>query len=78
MQKKANFLKNFRLSGMANSDADILSKLEEGSDGFVSMPIRLKKSGEPYKKFSSDEYAGLSLYGSLCPEKGGRIRRENL
>lgn len=41
MQKKANF-KNFRLSGMANSDADILSKLEEGSDGFVSMPIRLK------------------------------------
>ena len=50
---------------MANSDADILSKLEEGSDGFVSMPIRLKKSGEPYKNspvMSTQDFHYMGAY----------------
>ena len=34
---------------MANSDGDILNKLEAPDGDFLSMPVRLKKSGEPYK-----------------------------
>lgn len=42
------YLTDFRMSGYANGDGDILAKLEDGSDGFLSMPVRLKKNGEPY------------------------------
>ena len=62
---------------MANSDADILSKLEEGSDGFVSMPIRLKKSGEPYKNspvMSTQDFHYMGAYArKKAAELGERI-----
>ena len=43
------YRKNFRMSGYANSDADILSKLEEGQENFLSASVRLTKKGVPYK-----------------------------
>ena len=75
--EESELLKNFRLSGMANSDADILSKLEEGSDGFVSMPICLKKSGEPYKNspvMSTQDFHYMGAYArKKAAELGERI-----
>lgn len=75
--EESELLKNFRLSGMANCDADILSKLEEGSDGFVSMPIRLKKSGEPYKNspvMSTQDFHYMGAYArKKAAELGERI-----
>ena len=43
------YRKNFRMSGYANSDADILNKLEEGQENFLSASVRLTKKGVPYK-----------------------------
>ncbi|MDD7209629.1 MAG: PD-(D/E)XK nuclease family protein [Lachnospiraceae bacterium] len=43
------FYKSFRMSGYANEDREILSRLENSPDKFLySMPVRLKRDGTPY------------------------------
>ena len=66
-------LKNFRMSGMANSDQAILNKLENNSDGFVSMPIRLKKSGEPYKNSPVMGTEDFKYMGDYARKKAAEI-----
>lgn len=57
--------KSFRMSGYANGDADILNKLEEGRENFVSASIRLTKKGTPYKNaavLSTDDFHTIGRY----------------
>ena len=57
--------KSFRMSGYANSDADILEKLEEGQENFVSASIRLTKKGVPYKNaavLATDDFHAIGRY----------------
>ena len=75
--EESELLKNFRMSGMANSDQDILNKLEDNEDGFVSVPIRVKKSGEPYKNspvMSTQDFRYMGAYArKKAAEIGERI-----
>lgn len=75
--EESELLKNFRMSGMANDDRDILNKLENSEEGFVSMPIRLKKSGEPYKNspvMSTQDFYYMGAYArKKAAEIGERI-----
>lgn len=77
--EESELLKNFRMSGMANDDREILNKLEDSEDGFVSMPIRLKKSGEPYKNspvMSTQDFHYMGAYArKKAAEIGERIYR---
>lgn len=57
--------KNFRMSGYANGDADILDKLEEGQENFVSASVRLTKKGVPYKTSSildTEDFHSIGRY----------------
>lgn len=57
--------KSFRMSGYANSDKDILEKLEEGQENFVSASVRLTKKGMPYKNASvlaTDDFRAIGRY----------------
>lgn len=57
--------KSFRMSGYANSDADILEKLEEGQENFISASIRLTKKGVPYKNaavLATDDFYAIGRY----------------
>lgn len=75
--EKESLLKNFRMSGMANSDGDILNKLELPEGEFLSMPVRLKKSGEPYKNspvMGTQDFYYMGDYArKKAAEIGGRI-----
>ena len=56
---------SFRMSGYANSDADVLQKLEEGQENFVSASIRLTKKGVPYKNaavLDTDDFRSIGRY----------------
>lgn len=44
-----NQIKNFRMSGYANSEPEVLEKLEQNQSNFVSAQVRLTKAGVPYK-----------------------------
>lgn len=75
--EEESLLKNFRMSGMANSDGDILNKLEAPDGDFLSMPVRLKKSGEPYKNspvMGTQDFHYMGGYAKRkAAELGGRI-----
>lgn len=71
--QESELLKNFRMSGLANSDRDILNKLEDNEDGFVSMPIRLKKSGEPYKNSPVMSTQDFHYMGAYARKKAAQI-----
>lgn len=71
--EESELLKNFRMSGMANDDRDILNKLENSEDGFVSMPIRLKKSGEPYKNSPVMSTQDFNYMGAYARKKAAEI-----
>ena len=56
---------SFRMSGYANSDTDVLQKLEKGQENFVSASIRLTKKGEPYKNaavLGTDDFHSIGRY----------------
>lgn len=75
--EEESLLKNFRMSGMANSDGAILNKLEAPDGDFLSMPVRLKKSGEPYKNspvMGTQDFHYMGGYAKRkAAELGGRI-----
>ncbi len=57
--------RSFRMSGYANSDRDILSKLEEGQENFLSASVRLTKKGEPYKNaavLDTEDFYAIGRY----------------
>ena len=43
--EEEKYWQQFRMKGYANSSKDILAKLEDGSNGFFSMTLKLKKDG---------------------------------
>ncbi len=43
--KEEKYWQQFRMKGYANSSKDVLTKLEDGSEGFYSMTMRIKKDG---------------------------------
>ena len=58
-------LKEFKMKGYANADPDILKKLEDDPDGFISMGVRVKKDGKPYKDspvLTTEDFQELSDY----------------
>ena len=67
------YRKNFRMSGYANSDADILNKLEEGQENFLSASVRLTKKGSPVQDGCRHEHRRFPYESvAIC---AGRSRR---
>ena len=59
------YRKEFKMNGYANSDPDIIRKLDHTPDGSVTMNVRLTKKGLPYKDspvLSSDDFKDLTEY----------------
>lgn len=71
--EEESLLKNFRMSGMANSDGDILNKLESPDGEFLSMPVRMKKSGEPYKNSPVMGTQDFRYMGTYARKKAAEI-----
>ncbi len=63
------WIKNFRMSGLANSEKEILSRLENGEKGFLSAPIRLKKNGDPYKNAPVADTESFFAMGDYVDKK---------